>query len=602
MCGFAGVIWKGRARPFDEIAALRLLGDSIAHRGPDGEGMHCGDGFAAVHRRLAIIDIENGQQPMTIHDGRVGIVYNGEIYNHELLRAELEADGTNFETHCDTEVLLRTFAAYGVEAFARCEGMFAAFIWDLRDETAPRFYLVRDHLGVKPLYLYEDESCWVFSSEIRAILRLPSIDLSPDPAAFSSYLTYRYVHAPMTPFRRIRRVEAGVCVRISSGSSFHQRFWDIPVAERPLDISIDDAAAELRRLLRVSVKRQQMSEVPVGLLLSGGLDSSVIASLCRDVGARLASFNIGFPDLNEFSYSDDVAHRFELPHYKIVTTPAEIATRFDSVVKAMDDLIADPACFPLSILCDSIKSHVTVVLSGEGSDEMLGGYPQYRRVLLDPPAPCGDQFERFLRYSWYFNDVSPPVVGGAAAAELRTHRKYFNRGFLLEGMLGYDQKTWLSENLMMKADKILMSHSLEGRFPFLSTDVMRFVSSLPQSHKVGCANGKTVLRRAFERDLPESVLERKKMGFSVPVAELVSTLRDRFFDLAASAKGGHFAGVLDHEAIRRDMEDHYAGRNDQPLRMWTLLVMYQWMDGALSPSRRCADMRSKEMQASAMAC
>lgn len=582
MCGIAGVVWKATRRTFDVSQALRVLGDAIAHRGPDGNGIYESDKFAVVHRRLAIIDLAKGHQPMILDEGRIGIVYNGEIYNHQELREELERKGYEFETSCDTEVFLKLYAAEGADGFPRLEGMFAAFIWDVRNPDRPLFYLIRDHFGVKPLYLYEDADCYVFASEISALAGLRDLDFSPSLYGLASYLTFRYVQAPYTAFARVRRIEAGTYVRIANGHSLDIRYWDVPVAASPLRIGIDEAASELRSLLRHSVQQQQMSDVPVGLLLSGGMDSSVIAVLCREVGASLASFNIGFPDLNEFQFSDEVAQKFELPHFKYETTPQEIANRFESVVSAMDDLIADPACFPLYILCEVVKQHVTVLLSGEGSDEMLAGYPQYRRVVNDNPAPLHASFEHFLSYSEYFSTAHPPILGRPFPSRIRTNRKYFDQGFLLEGMLAYDQKTWLPENLMMKADKILMAHSLEGRFPFLSTKLVEFISQLPQEMKIGCEQGKTILRHAFRSDLPQSVRGRKKMGFSVPVADLLREMKDRFYDLAGAGQTGHFAGVLDHGAIARDMDDYFAGRNSQSLRMWTLLVMFQWMDSVQS--------------------
>lgn len=581
MCGIAGVIWKRDARPFDDAALSRHFTAALEHRGPDAHGAFAGPGFATVHRRLSIIDIANGRQPMTLEDGAVGVSYNGEIYNHQDIRQDLERAGWRFDTHCDTEVLLKLFAAEGAAGFEKLEGMFSAFIWDLRDPHQPQFFLVRDALGVKPLYLYEDETCYLFCSEITPLITFGGLDLTPDPQGVASYLTYRYPQAPHTAYARIRRIEAGVYVRMTGRPgavrSMDHRYWDVPRVATPLSISMTDAAAELRRLLRGSVARQQMAETPVGVLLSGGVDSSVIAALCADVGAHLKSFNIGFPDLNEFSFSDDVAHKHDLPHYTIETTPEAMAENFSTVVRAMDDLIADPACFPLYLLCGFVREHVTVLLSGEGSDEMLGGYPQYRRTVDDPPAPANDQFERFLGFSWYFNDRPPPVAQPYSPSRLRAFRKYFTGAPLLEGMLAYDQKTWLPENLMMKADKILMSQSLEGRFPFLAKDVLEFVAHLPRELKLGCANGKTVLREAFAPELPESVLTRPKMGFSVPVANLVHVMRDRFYDALHQLAQGPFAGVLDLGAIRRDVDDHYAGRADNPLRLWTLLVMANWM-------------------------
>lgn len=578
MCGYAGIIWKNGITPSDAEGALAGMETGLFHRGPDGGGAEIGKGFAVVHRRLAIIDIAQGHQPMLAAEGRIGITYNGEIYNYKEIRGDLEQRGYKFRTDCDTEVFLTLFQADGVKAFARLDGMFTAFIWDFREDPRGDFYLVRDHLGVKPLYIYEDTSRFVFSSELLPLLRVNGLELDPDPLGLASYLTYRYCQAPFTLFQRIRRVEPGTYVRIRHAQNSTWRFWDLPLNENTSVLTLDDAAAELKRLLRKSVAQQQMSEVPVGLLLSGGLDSSVIAALCANVGVSLTSFNIGFPKLNEFAFSEEVADRFNLPHIAVETTPTEIAGRFDRVVAAMDEPIADPACFPLYILCDRIKEHVTVVLSGEGSDEMLGGYPQYQRVLEDSPAPIWEKFDYFRDYSWYFVRRGLPMTGDIPPYKLWRHRQYFAERSMLNGMLAYDMKTWLPENLMAKADKILMSHSLEGRFPFLSPRIVEFVFSLPEGFKFGADGGKNILRRAFSDVLPQQILTRPKMGFSVPVSDLVRKMRERLYDLLDAEKTSVLGSMLDHHALRADFDAHFAGRRDQSLWLWTVLVLLQWFN------------------------
>lgn len=578
MCGYAGIIWKNGITPSDAESTLTGMEADLFHRGPDGGGAEIGNGFAVIHRRLAIIDIAQGHQPMLSADGRTGIAYNGEIYNFKEIRCDLERRGHRFHTDCDTEVFLALFEADGVKAFARLDGMFTAFIWDFRTDPQGDFYLVRDHLGIKPLYVYEDSKRFVFSSELLPLLRVDGLDLEPDLVGLASYLTYRYCQAPFTLFRRIRRAESGTYMRIRHGQASTWRFWDMPPHENTCTLTLDDAAAELKRLLRKSVAQQQMSEVPVGLLLSGGLDSSVIAALCADVGVSLRSYNIGFPYLNEFQFSKEVADRFSLPHIAIETTPAEIAGRFDRVVAAMDEPIADPACFPLHILCDHIKEHITVVLSGEGSDEMLGGYPQYQRILESSPGPIGEKFDQFRDFSWYFARRTLPLTRNVPPHKLWRQRQYFTERSMLNGMLAYDMKTWLPENLMAKADKILMSHSLEGRFPFLSPQIVEFVSGLPENFKFGADGGKSILRRAFSDVLPQSVLTRPKMGFSVPVSDLVQQMREQLYDLLDSEKTGMMAGMLDHRALRADFDAHFAGRHEQPLWLWTVLVLLQWFN------------------------
>lgn len=575
MCGYAGFVSKQGALGERELGFLGELDRMLFHRGPDEGGVHCGPGYAVVHRRLSIIDVTHGQQPMRSADGLVGIAYNGEIYNFRRLRADLEARGRVFETDCDTELFLALYEEEGTDCFARFDGMFTAFIWDFRRSEEGEFYLVRDHLGIKPLYLYEDAYRFAFSSELTPLLRIPGADLAVDPVGLSAYLTYRYVVAPGTFFRNIRRVEAGTYVKISRGLATTWRYWDLPLNENAIDMPEDEAAERLVALLRASVAQQQMSDVPIGLLLSGGLDSSVIASLCADIGVSMTSFSIGFPDLNEFAYAEEVATRFGMPHVAVETTPAEIAERFERVVAAMDEPIADPACFPLHILCESIKRKVTVVLSGEGSDEMFAGYPQHEHGARAHVANAEELFRRFMELSWYFTGGKPLRTAVDPIRHMR-QKIYFDERSPLNGMLAFDQKTWLPENLMAKADKILMSHSLEGRFPFLSPELLEFSSALPESYKLGGQGGKSLLRRAFATKLPASVIERKKMGFSVPVADLLKTMKPRVYEMIAGQSAGPFAEHIDFAALRRDADDHYAGRKEHSLWLWTVVVMLQW--------------------------
>lgn len=585
MCGLAGVIWKRRVRREEAAAAMGCFEPRLVHRGPDERGVHIGDDFAVVHRRLSIIDISSGQQPMLSEDGRVGIAYNGEVYNHVALRRELEAAGHTFTTHCDTEVVLRLFIEQGPASFDRLDGMFAIFIWDLRG-SEPKYYLARDHLGTKPLYLYEDDTRIAFSSELRPLLALPDADLSLNPAGLQSYLAFRYTHAPLTFYKRIRRLEAGAYSKVQAGRIQHNRFWDLPNRTTPLAINEPEAREQLVTLLRSSVAAQQMSEVPVGLLLSGGLDSSAIASLCGELGVRLKSFNIGFPDVNEFKYSGEMARAFNLDHVNVETSVPDIANRFQTVVEAMDEPIADAACFPLHILCDEIAKSVTVVLSGEGADEMLAGYPQYLRGMEAPSVSDREHFSAFLRNSWYFTEEES-VQRVAHSSRLSRHASYFLERPLLDGMLAYDLKTWLPENLLMKADKILMSHSLEGRFPFLSKTIAEFLMSLPPHLKIGPDGGKHVLRRAFGSRLPQSIISRPKMGFTVPIDQLVDGMRERLYGLLNQLSTSALAEHLDFAALRRVCDAHYDGSRRNGLRIWTILVLLQWFsaDAARTPAR-----------------
>ncbi len=581
MCGLAALIWKSGYTPENVGSLLGQLERGLVHRGPDEAGSVVGKGFAVVHRRLAIVDIADGQQPMLASDGRVGLVYNGEIYNYLKIRAELEARGHTFKTRCDTEVVLKAYLEYGSASFSRFDGMFAIFLWDLRNAEAGEFHLARDHMGTKPLYVYEDATRFIVSSELRPIVAIGEIDCTLNPAGIHAYLSFRYTPSQCSIFRNIKRVEAGTRWHIRNGRATQWRYWDLPGAASNPVKSLDEAAETLTSLLIESVRDQQMGEVPIALLLSGGLDSSAIAYACHRLGANYHTFNIGFPTVNEFEYSHAVAARFGQKHTTMEITPEEIVSLFPTVVDAMDEPMADPACFPLFALCREIHRHATVVLSGEGSDELLAGYPQYSRLLNAPPQSVEAQFIAFLDASLYFRGANVPVRGGFDPSNIRRHFGYFAERPLLDGMLAFDLKTWLPENLLMKADKILMSQSLEGRFPFLSRKIVEFAMALPEALKWNDV-GKVVLRTAMQDALPEAVLTRPKMGFSVPVSDLLRMLRPRFMALLTVHERRDIAEIIDVPAIRRIADAHFSGGPDQSLLLWNLLVLFQWLDMQLA--------------------
>jgi asparagine synthase (glutamine-hydrolysing) len=587
MCGWAAIIAKsGKIR--DATALLDNLEARLTHRGPDEHGRFVGEGFAVVHRRLAIVDIKDGQQPMKSEDGRLGLVFNGEIYNFLDLRRELEIQGHVFKTRCDTEVILKAFEELGPRAFDRLDGMFTVFVWDFRNDPNGEFHVARDHLGTKPLYAYEDGANIVFSSELRPILCLPELDLTLSPDGLLSYLTFRYVQSPGTIFRHISRVEAGTRWQIRSGRVVRWRYWDIPQIDVPAARSEDEAAQILYSMLKESVCSQQIGEVPIGLLLSGGLDSTAIACICHELGAHYRTFNIGFPDVNEFEYSNAVAQMFGQSHDVFETTLDEIVSLFPKIADAMDEPMADPACFPLFILCGYVKQHVTVLISGEGSDELFGGYPQYAQILNGEFADQDASFDAFLKRSWYFPGSEPAIRISTSRSKLLRNASYFAEREPLDGMLSYDLKTWLPENLLMKADKITMAHSLEGRFPFLSRRLVEFAMTLPASMKLRDGVGKRVLRRAFAKRIPESVLTRPKMGFSVPLHQLLVRLAGHFDDLISASRQTDLGILLNLDYLAAVARDHFSGRRDNALWLWNVLVLMQWYHGLSGSSLRGA--------------
>lgn len=590
MCGIAGVIFKKAQRPEQAREYAELLAEAIAHRGPDDHGGHIDpEGrFAFVNVRLAIVDRAGGHQPMYTDNRKIGIVFNGEIYNYVELRAELMRNGVRFVTNSDTEVILRCYEHFGIDAFDKLNGMFAFCIWDERnDET----YLVRDHLGIKPLYIYEDADKYLFCSEVKGIASIPNVDLKIDPIGTQDYLTFRYIQAPYTIFKQVRCLEAGTFLRLRRQTAARFRYWDI---EYPADYPVRDVEEIVDLLgssLKQAVSSQLMGEVPIGVLLSGGVDSSGIAALVKESSANLTTFNIGFSDVNEFEYSRAVASELGLKHVEIVTTPEELASLLDEVVLALDHPIADPACFPLYRLSKELKEHVTVVLSGEGGDELFAGYPQHH-YLYTGSVPYSERFETFLTKSWYFNDARDFLRDESLSPVFTRHRKYFEDLPILHGMLAYDVKTWLPENLMMKADKILMAHSLEGRFPFLDKDLVRLASRIPQTLKISDEGAtKWILKETLKHRLPTTVLQRPKMGFSVPLSRLLKSWKELVLDTIATLNDSGLGDVLLAGKIKHRVQEYYRNGTGEPLQVWTFFVLAYWYQAAL-PSYRARRYRS----------
>lgn len=582
MCGIAGIVRKTGVGSALAESALRLQ-SALHHRGPDGVGAHRDSNRVFMNLRLAIVDRAGGDQPIWSEDRRVGIVYNGEVYNYRELRAELEGRNVRFHTNSDTEVVLRMYETYGVDSFERLSGMFGFCIWD---DRSGEVFLVRDHLGIKPLYLYEDAEKFVFSSEIRGILSQPEVDTELDPAGFQDYLTFRYIQSPVSLFKRIRRLDAGTYIRIRGGQAVQYRYWEPEYKEPLRDPSPEHALEELAALFKRAVSSQLMGEVPIGVLLSGGLDSSAIAYFVHELGANLTTFNIGFPEVNEFQYSRAVAKAFGLAHIEVEMSVDELVARSQDVIMALDEPIADPACFPLHRLCDELQRQVTVVLSGEGGDELFGGYPQYKQLLgsdVDPRA----QFTEFLDRSWYFRDGSSFLRDEHFPPHELRHRKYFSGKRLLNGMLNFDVKTWLPDNLMMKADKILMSKSLEGRFPFLDKDLFAFAAGLPDHFKISPeGTSKWLLKRLMEPKLPQEVTHRPKMGFTVPVDVLLQRLQSTVEDAAHASTP--LSDVLKVDKLQNVVQDYYRRGHGSALRVWTIFVLTQWFNVAFRRYREDA--------------
>ena len=591
MCGIAGIISKNPGYVVTEGHASHFS-ETLFHRGPNNAGYHLRSDRLFLNRRLAIVGTEGGNQPIYTDDGLVGIVYNGEVYNYPELKSELEGLGYSFKTRTDTEVILKLYDAYGEASFERLNGMFGFCIWD---DRKGKILLVRDHIGIKPLYLYEDSDKIIFCSELKGIASLPDVSLSASQEAVQDYLHFRYTQAPLTPFNEVRRLHAGTFLRWDGSVLSERRYWEPSYTISLNPPTFEEAKEEVFSLLKAAVKSQLMGEVPIGVLLSGGVDSSAIAYLLRELGANLTSFNIGFADLNEFEFSRAVAHQVELPHVEVVVEPKDFITDFDEVVTYLDEPIADPACFPLYQLCKELKKQVTVVLSGEGGDELFAGYPQY--ADRSSSAVLTERFTRFLSRSHYFPNFREFFLNTTVPPRTLRNYKYFQGTSALNSMLRFDMKTWMPDNLMMKADKILMAHSLEGRFPFLDRTLFDFAATLPEHYKWSVDGiSKAVLKQAFRGKIPDLVTDRPKMGFSVPVADMLQTLKPRVFAAVEAARSTSLGEILSMKKVEECLRGHYSGLRPAPLQVWTIFILLHWFSATL-PNYRSRSWRGVSHQA-----
>lgn len=634
MCGIVGAFGRrGRRFEADEIAALR---DAMIHRGPDDEGLWLREPVADVgfgHRRLSIVDLtEAGRQPMFNEDGTVAVTFNGEIYNHELLRAELERRGHRFASHCDSEVLVHLYEEYGVEMVHRLVGMFAFAIWDERRE---RLFLARDRLGIKPLYFLDDGETFAFASEIKALLPLLR-RREVDPIALAHYLTFVAVPPPRTLFAGISKLApAETLVVTREGPRRPQRYWD-PIEYRvQFDGDAIDWEAELRFRLERSIDRRMMSDVPVGVFLSGGVDSSTnVALMSQLVDHPINTFSIGFrdaPKFNEFRWARQIADRFGTNHHEVLIDADDLWRFMPDLVFHQDEPIADPVCVPLYFVAKLAKDNgVTVVHVGEGADELFAGYPTY----VQAHAIATGHWRRFRALPTPLRSAAARVGTRALAGRpgLDVHREALHRGGRHDGRLWWggavafyelgldrittdelrrdldgtapaevvsaisadgaragardeldeliyqDLRLRLPELLLMRVDKLTMANAVEARVPFLDHEVVELAMAMPAAEKVRHGVGKHVLKRAVGDLLPRDLVWRPKQGFGTPVSDWFRGPLSEELSRRLDGSAIHDLGYLEHAEIRQLIDLHRSGRADRSFQLWNLLNLAVWFD------------------------
>lgn len=563
----------------------------LTHRGPDAEGYHVAPPVAVGMRRLSIIDIAGGQQPIFNEDGSLCIVFNGEIFNYLDLRAELEAKGHAFKTRSDTETILHLYEQEGIAGFARLRGQFAVAILDTRTGD---LVLARDHLGIIPLFYAHDGERLAFASELKA-LRAIGHGHEVSPSAMVEFFALRYVLGPATVHPDVKKVRPGAAVVVRGDALEERVFWsaEAAFAAPPLEPG-PDAVERTAHLLREAVALRLQSEVPFGAFLSGGLDSSLIVGLMAERVGQVNSFSVGFArrQYNEFSYSRDVARRFRTAHTEHTVTPDEFERTFRVIQAHTDEPIADPAFIPLFCLARRAKERVTVVLSGEGADEVFGGYDRYRAAVERFPTFTPEAAAAHLQGCAYFVDDPPLAADVLAAARADDARERLmgalerpvGRG-VLERLLHFDLVTWLPDNLLVKADRMGMAHSLEVRVPYLDVPLLEHAARLPASEKVRLEQVRTLfgrrerwqvkhhLKQVAAGVLPRAVVEREKVGFPVPIRRMLRhELRHLVEELPERAAHDELLDRAKVERlVRRFLED---GKSSWPV--WTLLCFGAW--------------------------
>ncbi len=633
MCGICGFLTKRRP-DFDAGQILKQMNDAIAHRGPDGEGFWVADSVFLGHRRLSIIDLAGGAQPLANEDGTVVTVFNGEIYNYTALRAELELRGHHFRTRSDTEVLVHLWEDFGEALCEHIDGMAAFAIWDQKKHT---LFLGRDRLGKKPLYWADTPAGFLFASELGALLANPLCPRELSKLSLRRYLLFDSVPAPDTILEGVHKLEPGCSLLYRNGVLTQRRYWDLsfPPKDQPAP-PMEEACASYRSLLLSAVEKRLMSEVPLGIFLSGGIDSSAVVAATSKLldGPDIQTFSIGFedPSFDESSYAEAVAKNFGTTHHHKVLSPELMLHSIDRIMGHLDEPLADNSLLPTYLLCNFARERVTVALGGDGGDELALGYPTFKahkiarwygmlpgpvqaavatsaralpvshdNISLDYQAKRfvkGMEYDRFSRHFVWIGALAPdeqhpllrPELLEAADDEavldiVRQHLSRVAPRDDFDALSYLYAKLYMCDDILTKADRASMMNSLELRAPLLDTALVDFVTSLPTSYKLHGRSLKHIMKLALGDQLGSQVVRRPKKGFGVPIGKW---LRGELFDWASSILSSaniEALGVFEVAGVRRLFEDHMLGRRDNRKPLWSLIVLVLWYQTHIAPGR-----------------
>lgn len=631
MCGIAGIYNTGMS-PHELGESIRRMADSLEHRGPDDSGYFVEDGVALGHRRLSIIDLSTGHQPMFNEDGTICIVYNGEIFNYREIKNELVSRGHVFSTNSDTETVLHSYEEWGEASLEKLRGMFAFCIWDKKNK---KLILARDRFGIKPLFYSLYNGTFAFASEIKAILSDTNFNREIDQEALAGYFNFSYIPAPLTIFRRIRKLPPGHFLVLSNGYLDIREYWDLHF-EPDYKKKEEDFVAESMELLKESVKMRLVSDVPVGAFLSGGIDSSMVVALMSSDIKNVNSFTIGFGGKkkgfeDERKYARLVSKRYGTSHTEYEVQP-RLEGLIDSLVKAFDEPFADDSTIPSYYISELARKNVKVALSGLGGDEAFCGYERYlgfhlsrlynrvprvlrenviRRVVENMPEEAGNRvsrLKRFVRssspadserYLGFISKLSPRYGGGlftnekfmkSAEATRSIFLGHFNSksaGDPLNKVFYCDIKTYLPDDILACTDRLSMLHSLEVRVPFLDHKLMEYCATIPPELKLKRFQKKYLLRKGAQDLLPQEVLNHKKQGFVGPLSSWLKADLREYTERALSEPVLRRQGIFNPETVKRVLEEHYAGRENNETLIWMLLVFQVWFDSYISRELSC---------------
>ncbi|MGM9929147.1 MAG: asparagine synthase (glutamine-hydrolyzing) [Bacillus sp. (in: firmicutes)] len=604
MCGFVGCIHDQINQTNESL--FKKMNEIITHRGPDDEGYYFDQHVNFGFRRLSIIGLETGHQPLSYENERYWIIFNGEIYNYIELKEELKSQGYFFKTESDTEVIIALYSALKEEAVKKLRGMFGFIIWDKAEK---KLFGARDPFGIKPFFYTEQKDVTYFASEKKSILL--AMDGKLDKESLQHYLSFQFVPEPDTMTADIHRLAPGHYFTKELGKKMNIKCYWKPTFQ-PMNLSEDQAVKEIREALIDSVNVHMRSDVPVGSFLSGGIDSSIIVSLAKQVNPKLKTFSVGFErdGFSEINVAQETAQALDLENISYVISPQEYMEELPKIIWHMDDPLADPAAIPLYFVAREARKHVTVVLSGEGADELFGGYNIYRephdlRMFNKMPGAIKSVLRSFSHIlpdgvkgkSFLERGVTPleeRYIGNAKMfeeAEKKQLLKSWDANIdyrqitkpiysqstnwdTVTKMQHLDMHTWLRGDILVKADKMTMANSLELRVPFLDKEVFKVASKLNMEQKIGHNTTKYLLRKAAEGIVPDHVLNRKKLGFPVPIRHW---LKDEMHDWAINIiQSSQTDDLINKQEVLRLLEEHCANKADNSRKIWTILVFMIW--------------------------